>query len=1495
MKQNRQLSLLRHFLLSAIVLFQCFLTANAQGIIPLYFKSGLTGHSAVIIVEPTGVKNSFGQPLAKVTLTEALGIDRPARENVIVNQYTLTLTENGRLDPASINYLRNNILGESRISGGVSGYWIDVDLATTQKMTGYAYDVQSGRVPFEYKFLSCNCANYVSQVIRKDGWLNAQLETTITGNSLGRVPLSPGRLDFSILELWKNQIGWSVIFNPRSLLEASEKGYSRIYGIDVTKTYIPPAYYGNPHWYFEIDRGKGFDVNKANLKGNLGGNVNEPYTFYFKDDVTSVYNFQAYDASNLQFANFDFLNTNGTFSYSATSRPVASFKLTDASGFSKLFNLNTGGIGAVDFRNIDVQAIDIDNATKSVNFILAANNTGTAATTNINTQNTLLKKVFLQTLAIPNDKQVISLDILDNPTRGFANADATFKNTDVCRFFYEADAQMKADLLYSSLSGNGGLNQGITADWIALVKASPYYLAWISKNIDLAYKLKARFIITPDFTDANKGGSKMYITNSKFKIDRFVDNISMNLSQPGLTVAEITDLQNRLNDLRTKVFQRLDNGIATVLPRLNAGLGQYKNLRSVLWAIVAAHWYKTADIANKPYASLINSNNLTGITTSTPFNQPYWDQQAYRLLGVERFTNLNNQAIDQNFFGGTEIKSVGVDRFLTGLDTNKVKVISNLNTINYVNTNGNYLINSGSVPVSLPELKINKLKINDNNLPDPGSVLARKPFSIDVTVGNSGNAAASNVKLFLYDDEIRADGSLIYSKSTTLIGNTTIATLSGGGAFTTINFPVTINTPGQHRFRVAVNKSDDGLTVPANEQIVDNNTYERMLFLDSDQPEMDDESFPGDFTTIIPTVTTLKGTLQKGQDSLYNFTWTSNLNGVLGNARIVNVNLTPGNQVLKFQVKNKTTNALIKEFTFNVRAINSKIKFTRNKNPFSARVIDKMFVPVKKGFTVNNTSAVTFRAAAAPLTATSQPTGKTGGFNLLLKNVNNGNYPAYPPAKVFAGHHEFLRVALSDNYVLDPVTVTAPVNIREFMNLDISAITFNTYHKLLQTGKDFTVRYEIYTPAGALALAQNVNITGLTTQTNVWVPFSISGLTGDGIWRVVIKSKYATDAAFLDDGSFSFVKNMSIGVANISRYVLDTVPINGSTLISPNDNRVYFLVRLDNVPEGMDVRWEWYTPSGTLYSTYQSSFPDPEGKQYQNVYLTSFIDVKGKNAEAFRGNWQPVFYLKRLGSRSATWKRYNGSFTLSNNVFNVQADIGQNGTKEINVSGVYNFTTNLTNNTEFNNYVAAVTGTVDTVWVPLVNEFSQGGSMSYQVAMNYSNGTTFTDGPYGIDSTNALYGRFATLEAEDAGKGEIIPVTKYEPAAFDRSKNLEDPNVYAVNGKGGDIEAPRPKSLFEDKPIRPLVNTLPDTRLYPNPAGNESSLFLTMKDDDNVTVELIRPTGDRIKVLISSVRLPRGYQVLPVNLSGLPIGTYLLKISYGKKTAEILKLVKMKM
>lgn len=387
------------------------------------------------------------------------------------------------------------------------------------------------------------------------------------------------------------------------------------------------------------------------------------------------------------------------------------FTTFDNFGNFSLFDFNS--FDGVDFTNLKVDAIDLDLANANVNFILKGdiqNGNGN----NLQQNAEFYKKVFLQALSIPSDEWFVSLD--RNPAP-LARATAAFKQTDIARIFFEADAKLKNEMF------NHFHNSGIYNNWFQILKNDDegmlVQLLLSGKNIIPTVEISGRFL--PDIPDSKENGDKISVDDAQYILDMDLDNASLNLNGQNLTQAQrnfltgsnwttfVNQMNNRLAQLTTIVENRINS----------SAIPEYRAMNEILPVMVAAKWYKQSNVDNKQFEYLIDTRQTgaqvpgVDLTPDQPFNQGYWNNQANRLIGTVNLRYGGFWSSDLPVRGGVDLGGTTLNS--TPLNNNRNNSINTTLKKQYIDAGAQKSINAGRIKNSLVDLSTDLIRVRDIN------------------------------------------------------------------------------------------------------------------------------------------------------------------------------------------------------------------------------------------------------------------------------------------------------------------------------------------------------------------------------------------------------------------------------------------------------------------------------------------------------------------------------------------------------------------------------------------------------------------------------------------------------------------------------------------------------------------------------------------------------------------------------------------------------------
>ncbi|PIZ72431.1 hypothetical protein COY07_03290 [Candidatus Peregrinibacteria bacterium CG_4_10_14_0_2_um_filter_43_11] len=578
--------------------------------------------------------------------------------------------------------------------------------------------------------------------------------------------------------------------------------------------------------------------------------------------------------------------------------------LTDENGDGSLFE-EPGGI---DLSSAQLGGIQIDPTTNHIQFVLKGDLAKDGEQViDLSATRSETAKLFLQALAVPNYKHQISLDIIPDGDQivGKAWVPDPFERTDLADVFLKADVAMKFDVF-----GDKNTEFQPTTEWTNLVKASPYWEEISSKGFGLYPDYVIAATIVPGQVEATQTGNDFFLENVKLDINAgwWMREPSLVLDGLGLSSGAKADLEDRLQTFKAKMETAIKNrALNFTLPEMNGETGtsdpRFEKLRSIFAVVSAAQWYKV-QVKNHPelpYASLIDSENLSGIGSETPFDSTYWDSQAYQQLGAPFDCQLFAGEGECSHWGG--LKMENSTPIISGPVTTEQKtvLIKTLDDFETVESEGNHYVYGGTVLLPEADLTVGQIDVNGSS--DNNKFLPGQSISLDIALMNSGPVSAQNVMFKLYDQVTSGDSKMLYT-----ITQKNITSLAGWEELTEHVDWVFPNTPGLHTLVAEIDYLDKVKEMNEMNNISKSflEVVEPHLDLFVVSPQPNTFTHPGNITFQAVAYDHFGNLIEK--DSAY--TWFSDLTGTLGIGDTITVsNMSEGDHSITLSVDDQGLNA----------------------------------------------------------------------------------------------------------------------------------------------------------------------------------------------------------------------------------------------------------------------------------------------------------------------------------------------------------------------------------------------------------------------------------------------------------------------------------------------------------------------------------------------------------------------------------------------------------
>ena len=282
----------------------------------------------------------------------------------------------------------------------------------------------------------------------------------------------------------------------------------------------------------------------------------------------------------------------------------------------------------------EIRGLRINPEDNQIEFIFKSDKTKDAEDSiNFNEKASELKKVFLQALAIPDQKQWISLNIIDIDNNiGYVRIEPPFEKTDIADAMLHADVKMKFDI-----PSGTGLHYKWLEFWDTLINKSPYKTEFERIGFSEYPSFVISYNIIPGDMVVNQEDNKIFIEDVKLDV-----NAAWWTNEPSLEYQNYPSLNNHLKNLVKEYKEQLEilvkdyanNHFIKAINKIKVKTNAYARLKSIYGAIVLAQWYKTQVAMNPklPFANIVDSENLSEFAMDKPFNRNYWNRQACQII-----------------------------------------------------------------------------------------------------------------------------------------------------------------------------------------------------------------------------------------------------------------------------------------------------------------------------------------------------------------------------------------------------------------------------------------------------------------------------------------------------------------------------------------------------------------------------------------------------------------------------------------------------------------------------------------------------------------------------------------------------------------------------------------------------------------------------------------------------------------------------------------------
>ena len=487
------------------------------------------------------------------------------------------------------------------------------------------------------------------------------------------------------------------------------------------------------------------------------------------------------------------------------------------------FVFNDPNLGGVDFSKLQIEGFSIDSISSQPIFISKAEETIQDDSIDLDSLANNFKRYFLEALIMSPENLFVSLDVINN--EGRCRLAVPMEDTYMVRVMFDHDILMKSDYLTKALFGLGQtdpVDKGITAQWIEIFEASPFFQEYLNMGFGSTPYLQARAIIVGDSIKVNTIGNKIYLKEAPLTLDYSLEDLGMDQSGFNFTSAQLADIDRMLNQYQSIIEHRMDTAAIRFIEEINDS-ERYSELRRVFRAVACAKIYKDLDIDAGPYQGLINTNLLPGVLIHPDvFPREFYNQQAYQKLHEEAVT-VTGQVLYLEVWGGVELQGLNVLDSV-GLNQVQQEIFTTLDT-GFLQDGNEYFLNQGEAGAPVSELYPSLLTVTPTDTSSRGFVEGQE-VSIKVSIFNTSFIKAGPFTVAIYNEFFDNDGRL----QQYLVDEIDLDSLA---AYSSEEIQTTwqLLTTGSHGFRVSVD--NDNLIAEIDEG---NNSIKDFVFIDSNKP-----------------------------------------------------------------------------------------------------------------------------------------------------------------------------------------------------------------------------------------------------------------------------------------------------------------------------------------------------------------------------------------------------------------------------------------------------------------------------------------------------------------------------------------------------------------------------------------------------------------------------------------------------------------------------------
>ncbi len=512
---------------------------------------------------------------------------------------------------------------------------------------------------------------------------------------------------------------------------------------------------------------------------------------------------------------------------------------------------------------------------------------------NVANESARQKKIFQTAIVIPSFDQWTGFQALPQYySHSWGNviqsvSTLPFRNTEMANRMFMAD-------LYMKQFWDANLRASEYSNWSSLVNLSPYWGSLSQKGFN-------NYAFAPAFVGISPGQFTFNLSSNSIQISQATFGVSSSTAHtpyvhPGpmdlnlLTQQEKNDLNNRLTSFDNFCASTQTNREPAFRSLLNNHI-VFDTLRQIYTISALAKKYKSWVYPNKPLASMIDGQDLTGLFVQGIPNQTLVDLWNQSSTLVPQFTQT---APFTSLYGAQGHITYGLCSTdgVIPIDSGVLNSLQELRD-SVVYKNKGWIAQDSTIYFYGGTLDYRIADLTGIVHPQVNNYALGDTITVNATIFNFGNSGAQQFPVRLYEQYVNAQNQV----QTILIGQQIVTNLDSFSN-QSLTFSWIPLTYGSKKLLLTI---DEGNAIIEKKET--NNTAFDSLFIQNNIPIVSIIS-PSSGSAITNKNIVLSGTAydpREGFLSYSNLSWVSDVDGFLGNGNFVNLDsLSLGNHTITF-------------------------------------------------------------------------------------------------------------------------------------------------------------------------------------------------------------------------------------------------------------------------------------------------------------------------------------------------------------------------------------------------------------------------------------------------------------------------------------------------------------------------------------------------------------------------------------------------------------------